>query len=217
MRRLQGIKGKYAVASLLLVLLFLSVVFYCDNRISSAAEGKVFDDLSGLPECKTGLLLGTSRGLGNGQANPYYFSRIESAAQLMRSGKIRNLIISGDNGSSGYNEPEMMRRDLLEAGVDSSAIYLDYAGFRTLDSVVRCREIFSQDSVIVISQQFHNERAIYIANSIGMTAYGFNACGVTGIRSTRVQLREKLARVKVMLDQIFGIEPRFYGDKIEIR
>jgi SanA protein len=217
MRRLQGVKRKYAIAFLLLVLLLIVGIFYCDSRVKSAAAGKVFDDLSGLPDCKTGLLLGTSRSLGNGHANPYYFSRIEAAAQLLHSGKIRNLIISGDNGSSGYNEPEMMRRDLLEAGVDSARIYLDYAGFRTLDSVVRCREIFSQDSVIVISQQFHNERAIYIADAMGMTAYGLNARGVTGLRSTRVQVREKLARVKVMLDMLFGVEPRFYGEKIEIR
>jgi SanA protein len=82
--------------------------------------------------------------------------------------------------------------------------------------VVRCREIFSQDSILVISQKFHNERAIFIADSRGITAVGFNAVDIKGIRSTRVKVREKLARVKVVLDMLFGVQPKFSGEKIDL-
>jgi|688.fasta_scaffold02284_8 SanA protein len=216
MRRLRAIKFRLLATAIAIGLCILAAMIYCDLTISRAAEGKVFDDLAALPRFQTGLLLGTSRSLGSGQSNPYYFHRIEAAASLMLGGKIERLIVSGDNGTKGYNEPEMMRADLIHAGVDSAKIFLDYAGFRTLDSVVRCREIFSQDSILVISQKFHNERAIFIADSRGITAVGFNAVDIKGIRSTRVKVREKLARVKVVLDMLFGVQPKFSGEKIDL-
>jgi len=109
-----------------------------------------------------------------------------------------------------------MKADLVKKGIDSSIIYLDYAGFRTFDSVVRLKEIFGQDSVTINSQPFHNERAIYIASGQNISAIGFNARDVNIKMGLRVQLREKLARVKVFIDLISGKEPRFLGDKVLI-
>jgi SanA protein len=109
-----------------------------------------------------------------------------------------------------------MRLDLISAGIDSAVIYLDYAGFRTFDSMVRLKEIFSQDSVTVISQQFHNERAIYIASQEGIAAIGFNAKDVSKKFGFRVQLREKFARVKVFVDYLTGKNPKFLGAKVAI-
>jgi SanA protein len=110
----------------------------------------------------------------------------------------------------------MMRADLIKRGVDSSRIILDYAGFRTFDSMIRLKEIFSQNSVTVISQQFHNERAIYTGTKLGITTIGFNAKDVSTNQGLKTQLREKFARVKVFLDFIFGNHARFLGSKIEI-
>jgi SanA protein len=112
--------------------------------------------------------------------------------------------------------PEDMRADLMAAGIDSSVIFLDYAGFRTFDSVVRLKEVFSQDSVTIISQPFHNERALYMASKEGITAIGFNAADVSAKYGFRVQLREKLARVKVFVDYWLGKKPRFLGSKVNI-
>ncbi len=163
-----------------------------------------------------GLLLGTAKLLANAKPNPYYNYRIEATVQLIRGSKIKYLIISGDNGRKEYNEPEAMRQDLINAGIDSSMIYLDYAGFRTFDSIKRLKEIFGQDAVTIISQKFHNERAIYIAAKEGISAIGFNAADVGLQQGLRVSIREKLARVKVFIDFWFGTKPKYLGNKIII-
>lgn len=109
-----------------------------------------------------------------------------------------------------------MRNDLIAAGIDSTIIFRDYAGFRTFDSMIRAREIFGQTSLTIISQPFHNQRAIYIASRESINAIGFNAKDVGGSNGIKVQTREKLARVKVFVDYIFGVKPKFLGPKVEI-
>jgi SanA protein len=109
-----------------------------------------------------------------------------------------------------------MRQDLIATGIDSSIIYLDYAGFRTFDSMVRLKEIFSQTAVTVISQPFHNQRAIYIASKEGINAIGFNAKDLNGNLGFKVQAREKLARVKMFLDFWLGNKPKYLGKKIAL-
>lgn len=109
-----------------------------------------------------------------------------------------------------------MKEDLMAAGIPESAIYLDYAGFRTLDSVVRCKIIFGELDILVISQQFHNERAVYIARAKGMQAIGYNAQDVNAKYGFKTRIREYLARTKMFLDLWFGKEPKFLGEEIQI-
>ncbi|MBO9205142.1 MULTISPECIES: SanA/YdcF family protein [Niastella] len=191
-------------------------VIWCNNIINNTAKGKLYNNVQSIPYNKVGLLLGTSKHLPTGYPNLYYTYRIEAAASLLKAGKIKYLIISGDNSRKEYSEPEDMRADLMAAGIDSAAIFLDYAGFRTFDSMVRLKEIFSQDSVTIISQQFHNERALYMASKEGISAVAFNAADVQARQGIRVQIREKLARVKVFVDYWFGKKPKFLGDKVPI-
>ncbi|MCC7525756.1 MAG: YdcF family protein [Chitinophagaceae bacterium] len=204
----------YALAVVLLLVLL--AVFFCDRAITNAAKGKLYSNIENIPYNKTGLLLGTSRYLVGGLPNPYYTYRIAAAVRLLEAGKITYIIISGDNSTIYYNEPAFMRADLLKAGVDSSCIYSDYAGFRTFDSIVRLKAIFGQDSVTVISQPFQNERAIYIASREGIAAIGFNAKDVDAAGGFKIQVREKFARVKVFIDYLLGAEPKFLGEKIPI-
>lgn len=201
---------------LALIPVCLITVFICNYIIHKTAKGKLFTDTKAIPYNKVGLLLGTSKTLANGYPNLYYTYRIDAAARLLREGKIKYLVISGDNGRKEYSEPEDMRADLMAAGIDSAVIFLDHAGFRTFDSVVRLKEIFSQDSVTIISQQFHNERALYMARKEGIDAVAFNAADVSAKYGFRVQLREKLARVKVFVDYWFGTKPKFLGKKVII-
>ena len=192
------------------------MIFYCDNQVRAASENKTYSDLNKIPDNHVGLLLGTGKFLACGYLNPYYKYRIDAAIQLMKAGKINYLIISGDNGRTDYNEPGMMRDDLVAAGIDSSCIYLDFAGFRTFDSMVRLNKIFSQDSVTVISQEFHNQRALYIAQKEGITAIGFNARDVSSKAGFRTMVREKFARVKLFADYLFNTDPKFLGPRIII-
>ena len=170
-----------------------------------------------IPKNKVGLVLGTSKKLRGGQPNPYYTFRIKAAIQLYKAGKIDFVLVSGDNGSQYYNEPTTFKKDLIKGGIPDEKIFLDYAGFRTLDSMVRAKMVFGLDSVTVISQKFHNERAIYLAEKKGLTAIGFNAKDISGKHGLKVRFREYFARTKVFIDLLLNTQPRFYGEKIEIK
>lgn len=207
---------KILISALLLLLLTFSVIWYCDRQVTRAAENKTFNVAAETPHNHVGLLLGTGKYLKGGALNPYYTYRIDAATQLLKNNRIDYLVISGDNGRNDYNEPEMMRSDLMTAGIDSARIFLDYAGFRTFDSMIRLREIFSRDTVTIISQQFHNERALYIARREGMSAIGFNAKDVSRKAGLKTQLREKLARVKVFTDYLLHTKPKYLGPRVHI-
>lgn len=165
---------------------------------------------------KVGLLLGTSPRVKGGKTNPYFKNRIDAAAELFESGKIKYILISGDNRRHNYNEPQAMKDSLVNRGIPKESLVLDFAGLRTLDSMVRSKEVFGQDSVTVISQQFHNERAIYLARHYGIHAIGYNAKDVSAYEGLKTRMRELLARVKVFVDFFINKQPRHLGEKIEI-
>lgn len=191
-------------------------IFWSNFKINAESEDYVTSKLSKLPNEKTGLLLGTSKTLSNGAPNTYFFNRIFAAANLYKSGKVQNIIVSGDNSKKDYNEPEEMKNELIKAGVPADKIFEDFAGFRTLDSVIRAKEVFGQNSYIIISQRFHNERAVYLARKHGIEAFGYNAEDVNKYAGLKTNAREKLARAKVFWDFMFGVEPKFGGDKVLI-
>ena len=160
--------------------------------------------------------MGTAPNLVNGYQNYYFTYRIEAATKLYQSGKVTHFILSGDHSKKNYNEPEAMKQALIKNGIPENVIYLDYAGFRTLDSMIRAKEIFGQKEFIVVSQEFHNERAVYIARQNGINAYGYNAKDVNKNAGLKTNIREYFARAKVFIDSFFGVQPKFLGEKIEI-
>lgn len=216
MKAITGKKKIILFSLLALIPVCLIAVFWCNKIISNTAKGKLYSNVDSIPYHKVGLLLGTSKHMTSGVSNPFYTHRIEAAARLLKAGKIKYLVISGDNSRKEHNEPEDMRADLMAAGIDSSLIFLDYAGFRTFDSIIRLKKIFGQYSVTIISQQFHNERALYVAGKEGIAAVAFNAADVSARVGFSTQLREKLARVKVFIDFWFGTKPKFLGNKVVI-
>lgn len=190
---------------------------YANYVVISNAEKKVFTTIDVIPNNKAGLLLGTAKYLENGNINYYYLYRINAATELFFSGKIEIIIVSGDNSTRNYDEPTLMKMDLITNGIPENKIFLDYAGFRTLDSVVRCKEIFGQTNITIISQEFHNKRALFLANHFNINAIGYNAKDVSGKSGFLTTVREFLARSKMLLDIIFNVEPKFYGPKIDIQ
>lgn len=199
----------------ILCLLALLICF-ANYKINSFSEQYLYSNTDSVPVCKTAVLLGTSKYMRNGTKNYFFYNRIKAAETLFKSGKINFLIISGDNSLSYYNEPEDMKKELVKAGVPDSVIFLDYAGFRTFDSMIRAKEIFGQTKFIVVSQQFHNERAIYIARKYGIEAYGYNAEDVSAYSGFKTKVRELFARVKVFIDVYTHQQPKFLGDKVVI-
>ncbi len=209
-------KKKILKSIAILGVLSLLTILVCNLIIYTSAHGKTFNDIGTIPKNRVGLVLGTSSKLVGGLANPYYTSRIRATAALYFAEKIEFILVSGDNATMSYNEPTTMKKDLMKLGIPANKIFLDYAGFRTLDSMVRAKEIFGLDSVTVISQKFHNERAIFIADEKGLIAIGFNADDVTSQDGFKVRFREYFARVKVFLDFLLNTQPKFYGERVKI-
>lgn len=197
-------------------LFFLCWFFGANWAIRSNAEGKVFDQVSQCPKVKTALVLGTSRTNKRGNENLYFSYRIKAAVELYRAGKVRFILVSGDNSIKTYDEPTDMKNALVAAGIPANRIYLDYAGFRTLDSMERALKVFGQKEVIVVSQRFHNERAIYLGEHFGMTVYGYNAKDVAKMGGFKTKVRERFARMKVFWDILFGVDSKFLGEKVDI-
>ncbi|TNE80804.1 MAG: hypothetical protein EP332_06170 [Bacteroidetes bacterium] len=197
--------------------LFAIAAVYSHKHIAKEAAHFLFDSVDSIPSCKTALVLGTAAKTRFGLENYFFSNRMAKAAELYHSGKVKHLILSGDNHVKGYDEPEDMRLALIALGVPDSCLHLDYAGFRTLDSIVRAKEVFGQDELIIVSQQFHNERAIYLAQQNGLKVYGINAADVPQYSSYFSQFREYLARGKALLDiHVLKTQPHFLGEKITI-
>ncbi|MDH3796471.1 MAG: YdcF family protein, partial [Flavobacteriaceae bacterium] len=164
-------KGIRKILITLAVLPFL-VLLLCNIIIERAVKDKTFHTIESVPKNKVGIILGTSRHLVEGGMNPFYTHRINATIALFEAGKIEYVLVSGDNGTVYYNEPDTMKKDLIKGGIPEDKIYMDFAGFRTLDSMVRAKEVFGLTNATVISQEFHNERAIYLAQRHGLHAVG---------------------------------------------
>lgn len=208
---------KKIIRIIALIAVFALVVSILSNYIvKTSASGKLYVSIEEIPHNKVGLVLGTSPYLKSGYPNHYFTYRIEATIELYRADKIDFILVSGDNGSVYYDEPSEFKKKLIEGGIPENKIYLDYAGFRTLDSVVRAKEIFGQESFTLISQAFHNERAVYLAEKHNIDAIGFNAKDVMIKKGFKTQLREYFARTKAVIDINLGIQPKFLGEKIKI-
>jgi SanA protein len=201
------------------ILLIGGIVFitYTNATINHNPTPFIFKDIDELQEHKVGLVLGTSEKSIGGGDNPFFVNRIEAATKLYENRKIKKILVSGDNAQVSYNEPKAMQLALIKRGIPNEDIVLDYAGFRTLDSVIRARDVFGQNDIIIISQEFHVKRAVYIARTLGIDAEGFVAEPVNMTFNTRTQVREIMARTQAWMDvHILNRQPKFLGEKEEI-
>lgn len=216
LKRTSSLKRRLVNILLVGFLLSCLLVVYADHAVNKSADGRIYDQIDEVPHKKVALLLGSNKYISDGRENLFYSYRIDATVDLYRAGKIDDVLISGDNGTAEYSEPELMQTDLIAKGIPASRIYLDFAGFRTWDSVIRANKVFLEDDFVIVSQAFHNKRALYIAKANGIEAIAFSAKDVPVARSPRVWLRERLARVKVVLDVLFRVQPKFLGDTITI-
>ncbi|TDB64670.1 SanA/YdcF family protein [Arundinibacter roseus] len=193
---------------LFIFLTFFSTLFIllCNAWIVVTTRSNTYFKVPLLPANETALVLGTSKNTIGGKENLYFKYRMEAAARLYKEGKVKQLILSGNNDSKYYNEPLDMQNALLKLGVPPFAIQLDYAGYRTFDSVVRCKKVFNEKNITIISQDFHTARALYIARKEGIDAIAFAAQDVPVGYSFRTLIREYLARPKAVID-VFVYRP----------
>ena len=199
------------------VCLLLMVVLFTNIWVVSSTADKVFSDYRQLPNNTVALVLGTSNKLTDGSPNPYFENRIRTAATLYKKGKVTHFILSGDNRSVYYNEPMEMKKALVKEGVPDSVITLDYAGLRTLDSVVRSKEIFGQDKITIITQPFHCYRALFISQFYHIDAVAIQAIEPSPEAMIKVYVREYFARTKAIIDlYLLKTSPHHLGEKMPL-
>lgn len=200
----------------ILGLAFFLFVLWINLEVTKTGKKYSFDSVTTIPHNHCAVVLGTNKYISTGKVNLYYTYRIHSAVLLYKNKKADYIIVSGDNRHRSYNEPLSMYNDLVEAGIPKEHIVLDYAGFRTLDSVVRSFKVFGQHKFTIISQPFHNHRAVYIGHKRGLEVIAFNAGDLNGRPSVKVILREIGARVLLAYDLLTGTQPYFLGEQIKI-
>lgn len=214
MRKLMTILRRFGKLILGFIILLTALLLFSNHLINKSADGLTYDSIAEIPNTPTALVFGTSKWARGGGQNLYFKYRMEAAAELFNAGKIKYIIVSGDNSVNEYNETRDMKKSLIQMGVPEEYIIEDFAGFRTLDSVIRAKEVFGRDSIIVISQKFQNQRAIFIGKNHDIYALGFNAREVPKRYSTLTETREYFARVKAVLDvYVLAKMPKFYKDK----
>jgi SanA protein len=213
-------KAKAHPKTSIFIALLLPVLMICTMNlwIVKITDSRVFKDTNALPENDVALVLGTASTLRDGIVNPHFKARMEAAAYLYQEGKVKHLLLSGDNHTKGYDEPTSMKEALLNLRVPESAITLDYAGFRTLDSVVRAKEVFGLSRLTIITDDFHVNRALFLCRYYDIDAVAYSAEEVPFGLSANTRFREVAARIKAVMDvYVLNTQPRFLGEKVEIK
>ncbi|CAJ0992003.1 outer membrane permeability protein SanA [Pantoea sp. Nvir] len=197
------------------ILLMIVITLSLDRWISWKTAPYIYENIELLPPRQVAVVLGTAKYYRTGVYNQYYLYRIQGALNAYNRGKISYLLLSGDNAMTSYNEPMTMRHDLIKAGVNPRDIVLDYAGFRTLDSIVRTCKVFDINDFIIITQRFHCERALFIALHMGIQAQCYAVASPKNIFSVR--FREVGARLGTLVDlYVMKRKPRFLGPHLPI-
>jgi SanA protein len=199
------------------ICVFLSVSVALANRaVVSSARGSIFLEAASVPKHRVALVLGTAPTVAGGRRNVYFEARLNAAAKLYKAGRVEKILASGDNSTEFYDEPTAMKEGLVARGIPSEDVALDFAGFRTLDSIVRAKQVFGLSDLVIITDDFHLPRALYIAKHLGMDAVGFQTKSMPVSVSPKTWVREAGSRTLMFVDLIVGRQPRFLGPKESI-
>ncbi len=205
---------RFAIKYTLIVIVAIALIAVGINLwVLSYGNDRIYTDLEDLEPRYVGLVLGTSSSPDGVRVNAYFEERMEAAIRLYESGKVKHLLVSGDNSSSHYNEPRDMANYLVARGIPADQITLDYAGFRTYDSLLRGKEIFGLEDCIVITQRFHAPRALFVGAKKGIDVQSYVANDPEQGVSFSLRVREWMARIVAAIDVVTNRQPKFYGQK----
>jgi SanA protein len=198
-----------------LALLSFLIVILINFLILSTSRKYIYSDISNIPKSYTAIVLG-AQVHQLGVPSNFLKDRLDEAIELYKSNKISRFLLSGDHGRSNYDEVNTMKIYLLENGIDTNDIFLDHAGFDTYSSMYRAREIFEVKDAIIVTQNFHLPRAVFIARKLGIKAYGINADKQNYSSISYLRKREKIANIKACLELLIHKKPKYLGEKIPI-
>ena len=209
--------GRWILGALFFALSGALIFAYAIHQtVRKTGSDRIYFDPDLVPAREVAVVLGTSPNIGSG-SNPFFESRMDACAELWRRGKVRHFIVSGDNGRKGYDEPTAMRDALVSRAVPPAAITLDYAGFRTLDTMARATAVFGQRKVTIITDDFHLPRSLFLADAHGLDAIGFGGKPVPLQWSKKTRIREIASRIAAWLD-VYALhtKPKFFGPPVAV-
>ncbi len=207
---------RFIKVTFVILLLIGLVIVGCNLVVIVPTKSRIHTNLEAFDSTNVALILGTSKYRRGGGRNLYFHERIQAASMLYKAGKVKRIVVSGDNRRISYNEPMDMRNALVALGVPKQDIVLDYAGFRTLDSVVRLKHVFGQSKAIIVTQRFHAYRALFLCDSFSVSATAY-AANDPQYSKFNIIMRELLARIKALLDvYVLNTQPKFLGDPVSI-
>jgi vancomycin permeability regulator SanA len=214
-KTIKAIWKRKVLITLLIGLFGVFLVVFSNVYILKTSKSYIFNELDGIPSSQAVLILG-SKVYSNGAMSDVLADRVIKGLELYESEKVSKILVSGDHGRVEYDEVNVVKDYLLENGVSEEDIFLDHAGFDTYDSLYRAKEIFEIESLIIVTQEFHLPRAVYIGNSLGIKTYGYIADRQPYIAARWNSLRESLARVKAFLNVTFHSKSKYLGDHLPI-
>lgn len=194
----------------------LCTIILLSYYISKTTKSAIYSDVNAISKSYTALVLG-AKVYQNGHLSSVLKDRVDAALELYKAKKIKRFLLSGDHGTTNYDEVNQMKAYLLKKGVSKHAIFLDHAGFDTYQSIYRAQYIFKANDIIIVSQKFHLKRALYIAKSLGLQAQGYSADKHTYGIAKKMILRESLANVKAFLELLIHKKPKYLGQVIDIK
>ena len=192
-----------------------TVVLFVNWRVNSIGKPLMYNDINKAPSSYTVIVLGASV-YANGNLSPILKDRVDTAHQLYKSGKAQRFLLSGDHGQDNYDEVNAMKDYLNAKGVPDEVIFLDHAGFDNYDSMYRAKHIFKVDSAIVVTQQFHLPRALYIANALNLNYKVVTADKRTYQYLESLERREKIANIKAYWEVLINKKPTYLGEPVPI-
>ncbi|HBU06542.1 MAG TPA: hypothetical protein DEB09_00485 [Candidatus Magasanikbacteria bacterium] len=202
----------FLIGCVALFLFYASVNYYI---VASTFQDEYAIDIDQVGQFQTALVLGAKVN-NNGSLSAILGDRAKTALELYQNKKVQKILVSGDHGTTEYDEVNAMKKYFLDNGVLAEDIFLDHAGFDTYDSIYRARDIFQVESVIIVTQRFHLPRALYMAKNLGLNAKGFSADKQIYKGEARLEFRESLARIKAFFSILFNTKPKFLGEVIPI-
>ena len=197
-----------------IILVIFVFTIYANYSVYRAGRAGVYS-INDTPMAETAIILG-ARVFPSGGLSQVLADRMETGVELYKKGKVKKLLLTGDHGQVTYDEVNAMRKYALSRGVPDEDIFMDHAGFSTYDSMYRAKEVFRVRKAVLVTQEFHLPRALYIARAVGVEANGVNADKRDYIGMDYIYLRELLARTKAAAQVIAGSEPKYLGTAIPI-
>lgn len=192
------------------ILTFAGINFY----VKSSSNPYCFRNVESLPEVPVAIVFGA--GIRNNAPSKYLKDRLDAGIRAYKAGKARKLLLSGDNGSKSYDELAVMKTYCADHGVDTLNIFVDYAGFDTYSTLYRAKYIFGVQEAVLVTQNYHLDRAVFIARHLDIDAVGYAADrgGYSNLRKNKI--RELFATVKSFVDVLYGRKPKFLGKKVNL-